>query len=85
MLMTIEIFSEIFRTLPIMIHFAIILEGLGRKRTRKVAHRNLAHGYFEYVVLSSCFHINKSQLNKKIASFIIEEFVSVISIIRSTV
>ena len=35
-----------------------------------------AHGYFEHVVLSSCFHINKSQLNKKIASFIVEEFVS---------
>ena len=63
----------------------------GNKRTRKVAHGNLAHGnlahgnkrtrkvphgYFEHVVLSSCFHINKSQLNKKIASFIVEEFVS---------
>ena len=48
----------------------------GNKRTRKVPHGNLAHGYFEYVVLSSCFHINKSQLNKKIASFIVEEFVS---------
>ena len=48
----------------------------GNKRMRKVVRRNLVHGYFEYIVLSSCFHINKSQLNKKIASFIVEEFVS---------
>ena len=48
----------------------------GNKRTMKVAHGNLARGYFECIVLSSCFHINESQLNKKIASFIVEEFVS---------
>ena len=61
--------------------FFVVSKGLEKKRTRKVPHGKLRtrkheHGYFECVVLSSCFHINKRQLNKKIASFIIEEFVS---------